>query len=278
MPQTKVQLNFGFLNNASWPWCFVMFLSPHSSTHSPPSEFSPTPSTQTQPFLAQRNDGGHSTQDVELDEIPRASRSVVWIGFLGTYWLKRRDFLRNRSPAPSILQTIGGFSILRNKSSLSKQDTISQGEAATEPGDDEISYAWVKPVVICALSSSLIAAINIILTIAALLQWRTKYGDSPVAVGSLYEGSCSLSKRWATGLHVMINILSTLLLGASNYCMQCLSAPSRADVDSAHAKRTWLDIGTSSLRNLQFVNRRRKTLWFILLVTSTPIHLLWVSV
>lgn len=180
----------------------------------------------------------------------------------------------NRSPAPSVREILRDFSILKSKPPPSNQDATSHSEESVESADGQVVYAWVKPVVLCALGSSLIAAINIILAIAALLQSRTKYSGSPATSGSLYEGSCSRSRGWVTGLHVLINILSTLLLGASNYCMQCLSAPSRADVDRAHAKRIWLDIGTPSLKNLRFVNRRRKTLWFILLATSTPIHLL----
>ena len=39
--------------------------------------------------------------------------------------------------------------------------------------------------------------------------------------GVLYEGSCSKVKKLGIGLHFVINILSTVLLAASNYCMVC---------------------------------------------------------
>lgn len=38
-------------------------------------------------------------------------------------------------------------------------------------------------------------------------------------------------------MHIIINILSTALLAASNYVMQCLSAPTRPDVNEAHTQR-----------------------------------------
>ncbi|RAR05685.1 serine threonine protein kinase [Stemphylium lycopersici] len=40
------------------------------------------------------------------------------------------------------------------------------------------------------------------------------------------------------------------VLGASTYAMQGLTSPSRKEVDATHAKGKWLEIGTSSVRNL----------------------------
>ncbi|KAK2765090.1 hypothetical protein FQN54_008789 [Arachnomyces sp. PD_36] len=47
------------------------------------------------------------------------------------------------------------------------------------------------------------------------------------------------------GLHLVINVLSTVILAATNYCMQCLGAPARADIDKAHAQRRWLEIAST---------------------------------
>ena len=78
-------------------------------------------------------------------------------------------------------------------------------------------------------------------------------------------------------LHMVINILSTSLLGASNYSMQCLSAPTRRDIDKAHSKRTWLDIGIPSYRNLAGISRLRLGLWCLLALSSIPLHLFYNS-
>lgn len=75
-------------------------------------------------------------------------------------------------------------------------------------------------------------------------------------------------------LHFAINLLSTILLSSSNYCMQCLSAPTRKEVNTAHAKGVWLDIGIPSMRNLRYIDRRRVILWGLLGLSSLPLHLL----
>ncbi|RFN48633.1 hypothetical protein FIE12Z_7098 [Fusarium flagelliforme] len=82
----------------------------------------------------------------------------------------------------------------------------------------------------------------------------------------IYEGSCSASRTINVVIHLVINIFSSVLLAASNYGMQCLSAPTRADVDRAHGRRSWMDIGIPSFRNIRMVSRARvdeelKLLW-----------------
>ncbi|KAK5070204.1 hypothetical protein LTR51_007901 [Lithohypha guttulata] len=80
---------------------------------------------------------------------------------------------------------------------------------------------------------------------------------------------------WA---HIGINAISTLLLSASNYAMQCFAAPTRADIDRAHQVGKWLDIGVPSLRNLRHIPRRKTLLWWMLALSSLPIYLLYNSV
>lgn len=78
-------------------------------------------------------------------------------------------------------------------------------------------------------------------------------------------------------LHLIINILSTLLLGASNYSMQCLSSPTRSEIDKAHRQKLWLDIGVPSVRNLRRISASRIALWWLLAASSIPLHLLYNS-
>lgn len=59
--------------------------------------------------------------------------------------------------------------------------------------------------------------------------------------------------------------------------MQCLSAPTREEVDEAHAKGKWLDIGVSSVRNLTSIPKSRLGMWVGLGLTSLPLHLMWVD-
>ena len=96
--------------------------------------------------------------------------------------------------------------------------------------------------------------------------------------GTLFKGDCARARILDTGVHVIINGLATAVVGASNYTMQCLAAPSRSEVNAAHAEGTWLDIGVPSLRNLRHISRRRVALWSVLAVSSVPVHLMWNSV
>ncbi|KAF2030263.1 hypothetical protein EK21DRAFT_112181 [Setomelanomma holmii] len=119
-----------------------------------------------------------------------------------------------------------------------------------------------------AIWASVVFLINLIVTI-----WGSTARDS----GILIEGDCQRVKRLNTGLHVFINILSTILLSGSNYCMQCLSAPTRSEVDKAHALGLWLDIGIPSIRNVKHLSRQRLILWVLLATTSLPLHLFYNS-
>jgi len=128
---------------------------------------------------------------------------------------------------------------------------------------------WRKGVVAAAVTASTVLLINFCITIWA----STRQGTSD-GIGVLYDGLCTDSRFLNSGLHVIINALSTLLLGASSYTMQCLSSPTRAEVDRAHRKGEWLDIGVPSMRNLTKIGKRRRLLWWLLALSSLPLHLL----
>lgn len=113
----------------------------------------------------------------------------------------------------------------------------------------------------------LVFLINLIVTIWGSAAQRANRGV-------LSEGDCERIKTLNSGIHILINILSTILLSGSNYCMQCLSAPTRGEIEKAHTAGTWLDVGIPSLRNLRHINRRRLVLWLLLGLSSLPLHLL----
>lgn len=120
----------------------------------------------------------------------------------------------------------------------------------------------------------MVFVINLILTIWA----ATKSGKgSGHGEGVLAQGPCDHIRLWNTAAHFLINMLSTVLLSSSNYCMQCLSAPTRREVDEAHARGSWMDIGIPSVRNLGKIARKRTALWWLLGLSSLPLHLLFVA-
>lgn len=114
-----------------------------------------------------------------------------------------------------------------------------------------------------------IFVVNTSLTIFAAVQYGSKNG-----VGLIYEGSCETVKELDQWLHLLINLLSTGMLGASSYGMQLQAAPTRVDIDKAHRNGTWLDIGTASIRNLGHVGNWRRFAWAVLALSSVPIHLM----
>ncbi|KAK0726745.1 hypothetical protein B0T26DRAFT_671509 [Lasiosphaeria miniovina] len=56
--------------------------------------------------------------------------------------------------------------------------------------------------------------------------------------------------------------------------MKCLSSPTRSEVDRAHARGKWLEIGVPSTRNIGSISLIRGLLWFLLLLSSLPLHFL----
>ena len=128
-------------------------------------------------------------------------------------------------------------------------------------------------VLCCALAAGTVLLVNIILTVVV----DTKYGISD-GFATLQDGDCNKTKRLDLWLHLLINALSTLLLGASNYSMQCLSAPTRQALDAAHRRNIWMDIGVPSVRNILRTSWPRKLLWCLLVMSSIPLHLIYNSV
>ena len=124
----------------------------------------------------------------------------------------------------------------------------------------------------CAFAAIATCILNLILTIVAV----TKYGMLG-GLGTLQIGDCNTTKRLSQWLHLLINILSTILLGASNYSMQGLSSPTRQMIDEAHQRGVWLDIGVPSVRNIRWLSRPRITIWCLLAFSSIPLHLIYNS-
>ncbi|KAL4860499.1 hypothetical protein BDV12DRAFT_204986 [Aspergillus spectabilis] len=130
---------------------------------------------------------------------------------------------------------------------------------------------WKRTLYFGAIWASMILILNLVLVILASTR------RSPEGRSVLYAGDCGRTKEISSWVHVLINMLSTGMLGASHFAMQCLSAPARDDVDRAHAGGRWLDIGVPSMRNLLSIPRLRRWLWIGLVASSVPLHLFYNS-
>ena len=124
----------------------------------------------------------------------------------------------------------------------------------------------------CAVTTAIVFLINCIVTVWAAMKYKIQGG-----LGTIQEGSCNQTKHLAMWLHLAINVLSTFLLGCSNYTMQCLSSPTRKDIDKSHLRGFWLDIGIPSIRNLTKIAKPRLLLWIMVATSSIPLHLMYNS-
>ena len=164
--------------------------------------------------------------------------------------------------APNQAETTGG---------VYKQASV---ERANFLKKSKYLHGWRMGITLCVVTALTVFMINLILTIWAI----SRYGLTKGGIGTIQEGSCETTRRLSLWLHLVINVLSTLLLGASNYTMQCLASPTREEVDRAHGQNRWLDIGVPSIRNLTRISSHRKVLWWLLVISGVPLHLLYNSV
>lgn len=103
--------------------------------------------------------------------------------------------------------------------------------------------------------SVMVMIINIIAMVFELTIWHL----DPGCLGAIHSGKCSTTTSSLNiMLHMAINILSSLILGAGNYCKQLLVAPSRSQVDHARSKGVFLEIGVPSLINLRNISLQKR--------------------
>jgi hypothetical protein len=84
--------------------------------------------------------------------------------------------------------------------------------------------SWEKVLIWTAVLACMILVLNILWMVIATAKYPYESGTR-----ILFQGSCTRTTRIDTGLHIIINILGTALLGASNYVMQCLGSPTRSE-------------------------------------------------
>ncbi|KAJ7255750.1 hypothetical protein C8J57DRAFT_1186383 [Mycena rebaudengoi] len=121
--------------------------------------------------------------------------------------------------------------------------------------------------------SVLVLAANLAGTVWA----NTTYPPDRHGFGTFLYGDCTRISRISTTIHVVLNVLSGLLLGAGSYCMQLLVSPTRHEVDIAHARGAALDIGVPSVTNLPHIDRKRLVGWLALAITATLLNFFWNS-
>lgn len=109
----------------------------------------------------------------------------------------------------------------------------------------------------------------------AFMGWSwSRYPPTEGGIGTFYHGDCTTIHMLDGLCHVILNVVSSLFLGAGNYAMQVLVAPSRQETDKAHSQGRHLDIGVHSVYNVFWIRKSRGCLWGILVIVATVMHLL----
>jgi len=176
---------------------------------------------------------------------------IIMFGFFSTKYKHRKRHPVDDDITASELQHLTHMQMPHSEPLKKSRDTFTRG--------------WRFGALNCAIAASIVFLINLIATIA----WATNT-DS----GVLFRGDCDRARKINAVLHVIINLLSTILLSSSNYAMQCLSSPTRMDINVAHSRGQWMDVGVLSVRNLRRISKKRVLLWSALALSSLPLHLL----
>lgn len=126
-------------------------------------------------------------------------------------------------------------------------------------------------------SGTFVATLILLINAITLIVISAKY---PLIDGKVtfFTGSCQTTSTVNTVAHVVINVLSTILFAYSNFGIQCLSSPSRKEIQVAHDRKKWLSIGTPNIRNLFFISREKLCIILLLIVSSFPLHTFWNAV
>lgn len=133
------------------------------------------------------------------------------------------------------------------------------------------SDGWRKT----AFINTSIVAFFLVANFSILIWSVAKSGISGNNVFS--KDDCNKISILNTFLHLLLNIASSLIIASSNFFMQVLNSPTRAEVDRAHARKHWLEIGVPSLRNVLNVSPYKSLAWLLFSLSSVPIHLLFNS-
>ncbi|KAF4435890.1 hypothetical protein F53441_13398 [Fusarium austroafricanum] len=149
--------------------------------------------------------------------------------------------------------------------SSEENDNTRAGRVAQRP-------AWLR---LATINMALLIILALVL-LAVLIYGCVRAGSLNAAF-ILFQGPCSTSQKINISVHLLLNVFSTLILASSNFFMQIINAPSRADLDRAHARSGWVNIGVPSMRNFIYLGPAKFVCWFMLACSSIPIHLFFNS-
>ena len=128
------------------------------------------------------------------------------------------------------------------------------------------------------LTTAIIATLILALNITVIAELWARYYPQSYADGTLvfHIGSCNDVKTINIALHLAVNVISSVLYLSSQLCVQLITAPTRKQINEAHRRRDWYDIGILSWRNFVRSRWRSKIICIVLLGSSFPLHFMYV--
>lgn len=137
------------------------------------------------------------------------------------------------------------------------------GARRSDRGWRRLTDGWRGGVALNVLLACLILVAGFVSLIFAVSKVSLFSGESVI-----FSGSCATASNITEGVHVVINVFAVVLLAGANYVFQVLSSPTRREVDVAHEKKKWLDIGIASVRNFAHIARSRVLLAVLVLLVA----------
>ncbi|KAK3946005.1 hypothetical protein QBC46DRAFT_370559 [Diplogelasinospora grovesii] len=139
-----------------------------------------------------------------------------------------------------------------------------------------MASGWRTGIAMNLVLSFLVLVVGFVCLMVGLARNRsllTTAGQMPI-----FAGSCSTASNISWGLHALINVLVVVLIAGANYTFQILSSPTRSEVDAAHGRKRWLDIGIPSVRNFGHIQWTRSVLAVILLLAALATQIMYNAV
>jgi len=180
-------------------------------------------------------------------------------------FLKKLPFVSTFNPFATSARPRIRKAILRSGPAYEHPQLQTTADQA-EPGKKK--QGWRLGTLVSCYAVAVCLLLELGLLTYALLVNRPRNG-----LGILYEGHCEKVKRLSILLLLPLNIIGTVLISTSNYVMQAVSAPTREEVDQSHAKGGFRNIGMPTSYDMVFARPYKSTLWWILALTTVPIHL-----
>lgn len=229
------------------------------------------------------------TSEVELADIGAAESGNILNPHTHSYsfWAKYNPFSRDGRQLLSRKIRSSGPAVRKERNI----DDVERGWLAKL----KRTTGWRAGTQICCLAVILCIIIELVLLI-----WAVVTNGHRATTGLIYEGGCDTVRKLEVWLLLPLNIAATILISTSNYVMQVMSAPDREEIDQAHRFAKPIAVGgirsgasrcdyMKSTQNndpdrpeLQKIgalsddlqrNRSRRFLWWLLLLSSLPIHL-----